>query len=157
MKKIILALLCSSTILGSCTKASDTDTCATVQTTAPSSEVAALQSYISSNGITAQADNRGFFYTIIRPGSDVHPNPCSTVKTNYTLRLTNGTQVEANNNVSFILGNVIAGWQEGIPLIGEGGSIVLYLPPSLAYGSQGSDNIPANSMLVFYVDLISVK
>lgn len=156
MKKTIIALLAGAAMFGSCTKDAD-NTCPTVETTAPATEVAALQAYISSNGITSQADSRGFFYTIAGQGSDLRPTACSDVRVNYTLRLTNGMEVEANNGVSFNLSGLIPGWQEGLPLIGEGGSITLYLPPSLAYGSRASGNIPANSNLVFQIDLVDVK
>jgi FKBP-type peptidyl-prolyl cis-trans isomerase FkpA len=158
MKKTLLALLCCSTILGSCTKTTDTTpTCGPVTTSAPATEVADLQAYITSKGITAQADSRGFFYTISQAGSDVHPNACSSVKANYSLHLTNGTEIETNYGVPFSLSGVIAGWQEGIPLVGEGGSIVLYLPPSLGYGNHAQSNIPANSILIFHVDLLKVN
>ncbi|HAD33478.1 MAG TPA: FKBP-type peptidylprolyl isomerase, partial [Chitinophagaceae bacterium] len=58
------------------------------------------------------------------------------------------------NGVSFGLDGLIVGWQEGIPLIGAGGKIKLYLPPSLAYGSNANGNIPANSSLIFDIDLL---
>ena len=155
MKKTLLALLCSSALLGSCTKATD-KTCSRVEITAPAEEVATLQAYISSKGISAVADTRGFFYTISSQGSQVMPTACSNVKVSYTLRLSNGTEVEAANGAELSLGRVIPGWQEGVPLIGEGGSITLYLPPSLGYGSKASASIPANSILVFYIDLLDV-
>ena len=156
MKKTLLAILCCSAVLSSCTKATE-NTCAPVDITAPASEVAALQSYINSKGITAIADPHGFFYTISRQGSDVRPGTCSRVTATYTLRLTNGTQVQAGNGVTFSLGRTIAGWQEGMPLIGEGGMMTLYLPPSLAYGAAGSPpDIPGNSNLVFDIELLDV-
>lgn len=133
------------------------DKCAPVTQTAPLSEVTTLRTYISSNSITAVEDSRGFFYTIQRPGNSVRPSVCSNVTVSYTGRLTTGNQFDASNGVSFNLSNLILGWQEGIPLIGEGGSIILYLPPSLAYGSQASGNIPANSILIFQIELIDVQ
>jgi len=78
------------------------------------------------------------------------------VVVNYVGKLTNGTIFDSGNNVSFSLGGLITGWQEGIPLIAPGGSITLYLPPSLAYGSRATGSIPANSNLIFKIDLKSV-
>lgn len=157
MKQLsLIALFCGALLQASCTK-SDEDRCKRVETTAPSGEVATLQAYISSSGISAVGDSRGFFYIIHRQGDDTkRPSICSNVRVSYTGRLTNGTQVDASNNASFTLGNLIPGWQEGIPLIGEGGSITLYLPPSLGYGAQARGNIPANSILVFQIDLLAV-
>jgi FKBP-type peptidyl-prolyl cis-trans isomerase FkpA len=158
MKKVLGLLLCSSLItLQACNKATDPVPCGRVEYAAPASEVFALQSYLSSAGINATADDRGFFYVISRTGSSVMPTACSTVSISYTLRLTNGTQVEASGGSTFNLGNLILGWQEGLPLIGEGGSITLYLPPSLAYGAQGSGGIPANSITIFQIDLFDVQ
>ena len=64
---------------------------------------------------------------------------------------------DSGNGVSFGLNQLIVGWQEGIPLIAPGGSITLYLPPSLAYGAQAQQGIPANSILVFQIDLIRIN
>ena len=62
------------------------------------------------------------------------------------------------------LGDVIAGWQEGIPGMREGGRRELIIPPSLAYGKTprpatgtGDVSIPANSTLVFVIDLHAVS
>ena len=59
----------------------------------------------------------------------------------------------------FVLGALIEGWKKGLPLIKKSGEIILYIPPSLGYGSQdyvNSDNvvvIPKNSMLIFTIKL----
>ena len=156
MKKALLPLLCFAVCFASCDKSTN-DRCARVGTTAPSSEVFTLQSYLSSNGINAVSDERGFFYIINSPGSDLHPSVCSNVTVTYTGRLTNGAQFDARNGEPFSLSGVIAGWQEGVPLIGKGGSITLYLPPSLGYGSQAQTGVPANSILVFQIDLVDVQ
>lgn len=76
------------------------------------------------------------------------------MKVNYLGRLTNGDVFDQGNGVEFALSKLVIGWQEGIPLIGAGGKIKLYLPPSLAYGSQAVSGIPANSILVFDIDLL---
>ncbi len=151
------SVLMAGLSFSSCSK-SDTNRCATVQTTAPTDEVARLQSELSTNNITAVGDNRGFYYIITRTGDETKkPSPCSQVRVSYTLRLMNGTQVDAANNQSFLLSNLIAGWQEGLPLIGEGGYITLYVPPSLAYGVTGSGSIPPNANLIFQIELVAVE
>lgn len=54
-------------------------------------------------------------------------------------------------------GAVIKGWDEGLVGMKVGGRRELIIPPSLAYGKTGSSGIPANSTLVFVVDLLSVS
>ncbi len=153
MKKLLIVLL-FVTATTSCNKKDDK--CPEVTTAAPASEVATLRTYIQTNNIVAVEDPRGFFYTIDAPGSGSKPTACSGVTVNYVGKLTNGTTFDNGNNISFSLGGLITGWQEGIPLIAPGGSITLYLPPSLAYGSRASGSIPANSNLIFKIDLKAV-
>lgn len=126
-------------------------------TKAPQSEVTALKQYIDSSGIKATADDRGFYYTIDAPGSGAKPTLCSKVTVNYQGMLTDGSTFETASDVSFGLSGLITGWQQGIPLISPGGSITLYLPPSLAYGSQATSGIPANSILIFKIDLTRIN
>lgn len=124
---------------------------------APDEELVTLKKYIDENHITATADARGFYYSIKKNGTGAKPTVCSNVTVNYKGQLTNGTTFDSGDGVSFGLNQLILGWQEGIPLIAPGGSIALYLPPSLAYGAQEQSGIPANSILVFQIDLLEVN
>jgi FKBP-type peptidyl-prolyl cis-trans isomerase len=54
------------------------------------------------------------------------------------------------------IGQVIKGWDEGIQLLNPGTRGTLYIPSTLAYGSGGRGRIPANSILVFNVELLSI-
>lgn len=56
-------------------------------------------------------------------------------------------------------GEVIAGWDQGVPGMKIGGKRTLVIPASLAYGSSGSRNgvIPPNAALVFEVEMLGVK
>lgn len=87
-----------------------------------------------------------------------------TVTVNYVGSLTNGTVFDASANhgstgFPFTLGagQVIAGWDQGIVGMKVGGKRHLVIPASLAYGDQAVGNIiPANSTLVFDVELLKV-
>lgn len=88
-----------------------------------------------------------------------------TVTVNYVGTLTDGTQFDAsanhgNQGFTFKLGagQVIPGWDQGIAGMKVGGKRKLVIPPSLAYGNQAIGNIiPANSTLVFEVELLNVQ
>lgn len=128
-----------------------------VATKAPAEEIATLKQFIDARRIAAKADDRGFYYTVDSPGSGPKPTICSNVTVNYSGKLTTGETFDSANNTRFDLNQLIVGWQEGIPLIAAGGSITLYLPPSLAYGAQAQNDIPANSILVFKIILVRVN
>ena len=127
---------------------------------ASSAEISAIQNYLNANGISATQDPSGFFYQILNPGTGtVTPTVCSNVTVTYigTLMGGNGAPFDSNTTgVSFPLGNLIIGWQKGIPLIKKGGSIKLFIPPSMGYGASASGSIPANSYLIFNVSLLDV-
>lgn len=89
-----------------------------------------------------------------------------TVAVQYTGTLTNGTKFDSSYDhgsqpFSFQLGagQVIKGWDEGVAGMKVGGKRKLIIPASLAYGSQdiGNGLIPANSVLIFEVQLVGVK
>ncbi len=86
-----------------------------------------------------------------------------TVTVNYVGQLENGTVFDASANhggsFSFVLGagEVIAGWDQGIAGMKEGGKRRLVIPAELGYGSRSVGPIPANSTLIFDVELLSVE
>jgi peptidylprolyl isomerase len=86
----------------------------------------------------------------------------STVTVNYVgVLYKNGKAFDSSwkrgQPTSFPLSGVIPGWTQGIPGMKVGGRRELIIPPSLAYKSQAQAGIPANSTLVFVIDLLSVS
>lgn len=158
MKRLaLIPVLVSILAISACnSRVDDSPVCGPTTATAPANEVADLQAWLASQNISAQADNRGFFYTIRQAGDSTRPTICSDVQVNYSGKLTSGSEFDAGSQRRFSLRGLIAGWQAGIPLIGEGGTITLYLPPSLAYGATATPKIPANSILIFDIDLLRV-
>lgn len=101
----------------------------------------------------------GLAYTIVRPGSELRPGPLDTVRAHYTGRLIDGTVFDTSEGggpFETRLNQVIEGWTQGLPLIGEGGAIKLYIPADLGYGDEGTPSIPPGATLIFDVELVSV-
>jgi peptidylprolyl isomerase len=99
---------------------------------------------------------------VVGTGAEAKPGDAVTV--NYVGMLTNGTVFDASANhgttgFTFNLGagQVIKGWDEGVAGMKVGGKRELVIPPSLGYGAQSVGSIPANSVLVFEVELLNVK
>lgn len=163
MKRLFVVLM-TVILLSSCSRNNDECRYDPCETVAPVSEVAQLESWLASASITATKHCSGVYYVIDAPGSGGNtPTICSIVSIKYKGQLTNGTIFDqATSPVSFQLGDLIESLKKGIPLIKTDGKITLFCPPSLAYGSQdtrdGSGNIviPANSILIFEIELIGV-
>ncbi len=166
MKKLLTAVLVLF-VLGSCTKKDATCPYTDSTVVAPASEQQALQDSLTAHGIQATAHPSGFFYTINAQGSGrVISNLCSNLTVTYKGSLFNGNvfdSTSAGAAANFQLGQVILGWQKGMPLINAGGDITLYIPPSLAYGAtprkdnSGNVVIPASSNLIFNVKLLDIQ
>jgi FKBP-type peptidyl-prolyl cis-trans isomerase len=80
-----------------------------------------------------------------------------TVTVNYRGFLPSGQIFDSNSSISFQLSNVIKGWTEGLQLMKKGSKYRFFIPSDLAYGQAGSSTIPANSALIFDVELIDIK
>lgn len=160
MKKLFFLLLTSSLIFASCKKDKGC-TVASPTTSASAAETSYLQTYLTANAVSA-ASTHGMFYNITNPGSGTSPNLCSTISVNYTGVFINGTsdgsQFDATTGTpaSLTLSQLIEGWQLVLPMLKTGGTVVLYIPPSLGYGSQARPGLPANSYLKFTITLVSV-
>ena len=85
-----------------------------------------------------------------------------TVSVNYVGTFTNGTKFDSSYDrgqpypFRIGAGQVIAGWDQGVPGMKVGGKRRLTIPPSLAYGSQGNGPIPPNATLIFEIELLSI-
>lgn len=102
----------------------------------------------------------GLQYKIVKKGNGKHPQATDQVKVHYTGKLLNGkvfdSSVQRGEPITFGLNQVIPGWTEGLQLMDEGSSYILYIPSNLAYGDQNMGEIPAGSTLIFEVELLEV-
>lgn len=115
-----------------------------------------IAEYLADQGLTAEMTGSGLNYIIDAEGSGQNPVLTDSVVVNYVGTFLDGSVFDSGQNVGFRLFNVIAGWQEGIPLLKPGGSGTLIIPPAIGYGSQQVGPIPPNSILVFDVELLEV-
>ncbi len=106
----------------------------------------------------------GLKYTVVKAGSGTEAQAGKTVSVHYTGWLTNGTKfdssVDRGTPFEFPLGQgrVIKGWDEGVAGMKVGEKRKLTIPADLAYGKNGFPPvIPANSVLIFDVELLGVK
>jgi FKBP-type peptidyl-prolyl cis-trans isomerase len=102
----------------------------------------------------------GLQYTVVTEGKGKSPGPKDTVKAQYRGTLTNGQQFDSSYDrgqpAEFPVAGVIKGWTEALQMMKTGGKVKLYIPPELGYGNAARPGIPANSGLVFDVELIDV-
>lgn len=103
----------------------------------------------------------GLLYQVEKEGTGKAPTDSDTVVVNYKGTLIDGTEFDNSYTrgepLSFRLDGVIPGWTEGLKHVKKGGKIKLVIPPQLAYGKNGVPGIPANSTLVFDVELLDIK
>ena len=105
----------------------------------------------------------GLQYKVLVAGKGKTPKLSSTVTTQYSGKLLDGTEFDSSYKrgeaATFPCSGVIKGWTEALQLMKEGSKWELYVPPDLAYGpaGYGGGAIPPNATLIFQVELISVK
>ena len=108
-----------------------------------------------------KTSSTGLLYKVEKEGTGDAPKDSDTVVVNYKGTLIDGKEFDNSYTrgepLSFRLDGVIPGWTEGLKNIKKGGKIKLVIPPALAYGKNGVPGIPANSTLVFDVELLDIK
>ncbi len=103
----------------------------------------------------------GVLYRVLESsGGDRHPNVRSVVSVHYTGTLINGRVFDdtRRNNIpaAFRLKDVIAGWQIALCRMAPGDRWQIYIPARYGYGAMRMGDIPANSTLIFDVELLSI-
>ncbi|MEZ4795972.1 MAG: peptidylprolyl isomerase [Flavobacteriaceae bacterium] len=111
-----------------------------------------------------ESTNSGLRYKIIQKGNGLKAEKGKTVSVHYKGQLADGTVFDSsykrNQPIDFPLGmgQVIAGWDEGIGLLKVGDKARFVIPSDLAYGSRGAGGvIPPDATLIFDVELMNVK
>ena len=103
----------------------------------------------------------GLQYQVLTATEGRKPAATDNVKCHYEGRLTDGTVFDSSYRrgepATFPLNGVIAGWTEGLQLMGEGSKFRFFIPSHLAYGERGAGaSIPPYAALIFDVELLEV-
>jgi FKBP-type peptidyl-prolyl cis-trans isomerase FkpA/FKBP-type peptidyl-prolyl cis-trans isomerase FklB len=121
------------------------------------------QQYLEDNAKKegVQTTASGLQYRVIREGDGPKPNAYSEVEVHYKGTLIDGKVFDSSYDrgepISFLLGQVIQGWQEGVQLMPVGSKYELVIPSELGYGVHGAPGvIPPNATLIFEVELLKV-
>lgn len=126
-------------------------------------ELSGIVAYAKQEDLDLQMTDSGLFYHIENAGEGEKAVAGKTVSVHYTGKLLNGeifdSSHQRNQPISFELGagRVIQGWDEGIALFRVGGKGKLVIPSPLGYGPRAMGSIPAESTLVFDIELVGVS
>ena len=118
---------------------------------------AMIDAYIAKSGKKFTKTASGLFVSIEKPGQGASPKMGESWMTNYRGTFLDGKEFDKGSNTEMPLGQMIPGFNEALTLLKAGGKGVFVIPSQLAYGDQGRGPIPANSVLVFEVEVLSKK
>ena len=111
-----------------------------------------------------QTMSNGLVIEDLKIGDGQEVEKFNIVTVNYTGLLENGTKFDSSLNpgrtpfrFTVGAGQVIKGWDEGLMGMKIGGKRKLTIPPELGYGSRDNGPIPANSTLIFEIDLLTIE
>lgn len=117
-----------------------------------------LEKNKSAEGVKVTAS--GLQYKVEKEGDGKMPTKTDTVKAHYKGTLIDGTQFDSSYDrgqpAEFPVQGVIPGWSEALQMMKVGSKYKLFIPSELAYGASGRPGIPANSVLVFEVELMEI-
>lgn len=100
----------------------------------------------------------GLGISTVKAGKGAKPTDTDVVLVNYKGRLaSDGKEFDAGQRVPFPVSGLVPGFTEGLKQMQKDGSYKLCIPAALGYGAQANERIPANSDLVFDVDLIDFR
>jgi FKBP-type peptidyl-prolyl cis-trans isomerase FklB len=126
---------------------------------------AAATSFLGRNGhekgVVTTAS--GLQYKIIAAGDKKAPaiSAADTVTVDYRGKLIDGSEFDSSYSrgvpATFPVNGVIKGWQEALVMMKPGAKWQLFIPPELAYGARPQAKIPANSLLIFEVNVLSAE
>ncbi|MFM7850490.1 MAG: FKBP-type peptidyl-prolyl cis-trans isomerase, partial [Flammeovirgaceae bacterium] len=125
-------------------------------------DLAIIDNYLLTNGIVAEKDSsQNLRYAISKTGSGRKPVLVDSVWIRFSYSSIERDRVilidsTADKPLSFLVNSLIVGCKKIFPLMKEGSTFTIYVPSGLAYGSYQQGKVPANTNLVFKVELVKV-
>lgn len=111
----------------------------------------------STGALAPDTTTSGLKIQTIKPGTGPSPTDSDVVLVNYKGALTDGKEFDSGQRVPFPVQGLVPGFSEALKLMQRGGSYKICIPPALGYGAQANERIPANSTLLFDIDLIDFR
>ena len=120
---------------------------------------AQAKAFFADNALRETVDTLpgGLQYEVLVKGAGEKIGKQDTVLVNYKGTLLDGTLFDMNDTTEFALDSLIKGWQEGLRQVSEGAKVKLYVPAEMGYGDKVSPLIPANSALIYEVEILKVN
>jgi FKBP-type peptidyl-prolyl cis-trans isomerase len=118
-------------------------------------DTTAIGEYIRTNKIPALKDPSGIYFVIQSPGTGFPPRISSSVSFTYTGKLMNGTQFGQGNSNGLVSG-FNDGFRAALTLMQKGTKATFYIPSVYADGSPGTATVPANTNMIYEIDMINV-
>ncbi|MDZ7935177.1 MAG: FKBP-type peptidyl-prolyl cis-trans isomerase [Emticicia sp.] len=160
MKKIAFLLVLVSAMIGSsCGSFLENDIEAISKKNAQE-----ITDYISKNNLKMTGTGTGLFYSVDKSSTGANVKVGDEVSFHYTLSLLNGTKFDSTSKLknepaklTYGASNIIAGLAEAISLLKEGESGTFLLPSVIAFGTQSSTVVPANSNIRIDLEIIKLR
>lgn len=146
--RIFILLISLAVIINSCSSYSEEDL---------KSFEKQIKEYVNQHNIEVQRSSSGLYYRIDTVGHGENILYTNYIDVTYKGTLLDGTVFDEHiEPVEFQVRGVIASWQEILLQMKEGGKAFIISPPQLGYGARELDDIPANSVLVYELEVVHV-
>lgn len=125
-----------------------------------------ILNYAIDNNLNVQMTQKGLFFLIINEGKGDLLSWGDKISANYIGQFLDGQIFDSTDKkgepMTFYIGNMIDGWNEGLQLLRPGGKAIFLIPSALAYGEEGiqdkkeRDVIPPNTVLKFDIEVVDL-
>jgi len=116
-----------------------------------------MADYVKKSGMIFKTTASGLQYTVAKEGTGDSPKNGDICKCNYVGKFMDGKIFDQNKNMDMPIGGMIPGFNEALMMMKKGEKATFFIPPAIGYGEQGQGPIPANSPLIFEVELLDFK